>query len=78
MSETEKSVPAMDWITFAIRDLCEIPDRDSPDDHPEWIIVTDLEIRTAIERNIPRASLSTASEPTMMQREKMMDEQETY
>jgi len=43
----------MDTIDYLIRDLCEIPDRNSPDDQPEMLLVTAAEIRTAIERWIP-------------------------
>lgn len=44
----------MDWIDKAIRDLCELPDRSSPEDDPEAIVATPSEIRAAIEANIPR------------------------
>jgi hypothetical protein len=42
----------MDWIDLAIRDLCEIPGRDSPDDAPEMLLVTPDEIRDAFERRL--------------------------
>lgn len=41
-----------DWIDMVIRDLCEIPGRDSPDYDPEIMLVTSDEIRKAIEYNI--------------------------
>ncbi len=40
----------MDKIDYLIRDLCEIPDRNSPDDQPEMLLVTAAEIRAAISR----------------------------
>lgn len=43
----------MDWIDKAIRDLCELPDRSSPEDDPEAIVATADEIRRAIEANFP-------------------------
>lgn len=43
----------MDWIDKAIRDLCELPDRSSPEDDPEAIVATPGEIRAAIEANMP-------------------------
>ena len=43
----------MDWIDKAIRDLCEMPDRSSPEDDPEAIVATPSEIRAAIEANLP-------------------------
>ena len=43
----------MDWIDKAIRDLCELPDRSSPEDDPEAIVATPSEIRAAIEANLP-------------------------
>lgn len=44
----------MDWIDLLIRDLCEIPDRNSPDDQPEMLVVTASEIRAVIEIRCPR------------------------
>jgi len=43
----------MDWIDHVIRDLCELPDRSSPQDDPEAIVATHGEIRAAIEANMP-------------------------
>lgn len=43
----------MDWIGKAIRDLCELPDRTSPEDDPEAIVATPCEIRAVIEANLP-------------------------
>jgi len=43
----------MDWIDKAIRDLCELPDRDSPEDYHAAIVATPIEIRAAIEANMP-------------------------
>ena len=38
-----------DWIDFVVRDLCEIPDRDSPENAPEMIMASAEEIRAAIQ-----------------------------
>lgn len=43
----------MDWIDKVIRELCELPDRTSPEDDPDAIVATPSEIRAAIENNIP-------------------------
>lgn len=43
----------MDWIDKAIRDLCELPDRSSPEDDPDAILATPSEMRAAIEANMP-------------------------
>ena len=43
----------MDWIDKTIRDMCELPDRSSPEDDPEAIVATPSEIRAAIEANLP-------------------------
>lgn len=42
----------MDWIDFVIRDICEIPYRDSPSDMPEAMVVTPAELRAIIERRL--------------------------
>lgn len=54
----DRTVRSPDWIDFAIRDLCEIPNRDSPEDFPEAMIVTPAEVRQMIERHLPSASHS--------------------
>jgi hypothetical protein len=40
-----------DWIAFVVRDLCEIPDRDSPENAPEMLLVSAEEIRAAIQNH---------------------------
>ena len=53
---TEKRI---DWIGEVIRDICEIPDRTSPDDFPEAMLVTIPELRTIIERHAPTVAHSS-------------------
>ena len=43
----------MDWIDKAIRGLCELPDRSSPEGDPDAVVATPSEIRAAIESNMP-------------------------
>ena len=50
------------WIDGVILDLCEIPDRNSPDDAPGMMVVTGDEIRRAIERNATSADGSLTVE----------------
>ena len=52
---------SLDWLDFLIRDLCEIPDRNSPEDQPQMLLVTAEEIRAAFDRHIPQriAALET-------------------
>jgi hypothetical protein len=52
LANRQKRDTKMDWIDLAIRDLCEIPGRDSPDDAPEMLLVTPDEIRDAFERRL--------------------------
>lgn len=42
-----------DWIDKLIRDLCEMPDRTSPEGDPDAIVATPIEIRAVIESNLP-------------------------
>jgi len=50
------------WIDDVVRDLCELPDRNSPDDHPEMMLVTPDEIREAIQKNATSADGSLTVE----------------
>lgn len=43
MNETEN------WINSIVRKVAELPDRDSPKDHPEMMTVTDSELRLILE-----------------------------
>ena len=38
-----------DWIDSIVRDVAELPDRNSPDDNPEMMLVTDTELRAIIQ-----------------------------
>jgi hypothetical protein len=36
------------WIDSIVRDVAELPDRNSPDDQPEMMLVSDKELRDII------------------------------
>lgn len=36
------------WINSIVRDVAELPDRTSPDEQPEMMLVTDKELRDII------------------------------
>jgi hypothetical protein len=36
------------WIDSIVRDVSEIPDRNSPDDNPDMMLVTEKELRDII------------------------------
>ncbi len=40
----------MDWISRLTIDICELPDRTSPEDYPEHMLVTGKELRELIQR----------------------------
>lgn len=44
----------MDWIAFVVRDVAELPDRESPQDFQNALLVTAEELRSIIERHIPK------------------------
>jgi hypothetical protein len=44
---------AGDWIDAVVLDICEIPDRTSPDDEPEIMLVKADELRRIILANLP-------------------------
>jgi hypothetical protein len=46
-----------DWIESIIQDVCELPDRDSPEDQPEMMLVTDKELREILEDKCSEISL---------------------
>lgn len=52
-AEVQEPVGGLDWISVAIRDMCEIPYRDSPEGMPDMLVVSAEEIRDAIERRMP-------------------------
>ena len=37
------------WIDSIVRKMSELPNRDSPEDHPEMMLVTDEELRSILE-----------------------------
>ena len=55
MSEraTPETSPVHIWIDDVVRDVAELPGRDSPEDQPEIMLVTATELRDCIERNAP-------------------------
>lgn len=53
VSPSNVAQPADDWIALVLRDVAEIPDRTSPDEGPEFLIVTGEELRMIIERRAP-------------------------
>lgn len=44
-----------DWIDGVVLDIAELPDRSSPPDQPEMLLVTAAELREAIDNNAPHA-----------------------
>jgi len=46
---------ADDWISAVIRDVAELPDRDSPPDAPDMMLVTAEELREIVARHAPAA-----------------------
>jgi len=42
----------MDVIDLIVRDVAELPDRDSPDDWPEAMLVTADELRSIVENRL--------------------------
>lgn len=47
----------MDWIRTLIVDICELPDRTSPEDYPDHMLVTGEELRGMIERTLENEGL---------------------
>lgn len=43
-----------DWISNVIRDVSELPDRSSPDDEPDMMLVTAAELRSILETHAPQ------------------------
>lgn len=52
--DRRQSAPRPDWIAQVIRDVSELPDRNSPDDAPELMLVAPQELRAIIELLAPR------------------------
>ena len=46
---------ALDWINDVVRDVCELPDRDSPAGRADMMLVTVNELQDIIERHAPSA-----------------------
>lgn len=47
----------VDWIDSVVRDIAELPDRYSPEDFPDALVVTADELRCIIERHNSNAAL---------------------
>lgn len=47
----------MEWINDVLRDVAELPDRNSPADQPEVMLVTAAELRQILEANWIAASM---------------------
>lgn len=51
-----------EWINAVIRDVAELPDRNSPEDAPEMMLVTEDELRAILAlRGKPEQSASAAT-----------------
>ncbi|MBD8627692.1 hypothetical protein IFT64_12170 [Oxalobacteraceae sp. CFBP 8753] len=50
--------PQADWISAVVLDVAELPDRDSPEEWPEAMLVTGDELRTLIALHASAATLS--------------------
>lgn len=51
---------AADWINNVVRDIAELPDRDSPPDQPDMMLVTVNELHDIIGRNAPVSAAPAA------------------
>jgi hypothetical protein len=51
VSQKAAPVAPADWINAAVRDVAELPDRDSPDGQPDMMLVSADELRVIIERH---------------------------
>ena len=56
VSHTAPRAEGGDWIDSVVLDICEIPDRTSPDDEPEIMLVKASELRQIIEAHAPRST----------------------
>ena len=45
------------WIDSIVQDVQELPDRNSPEDHPEMMLVTDAELRAILTERCIEISL---------------------
>lgn len=63
-SHTATRAEGGDWIDSVVLDICEIPDRTSPEDEPEIMLVKASELRRIIDEHAPRSAI----EPTAMQK----------
>ena len=50
VSLPDASISSVDWMTSVIRCVAELPDRNSPEDWPEAMLVTVEELRMILER----------------------------
>lgn len=58
-----------DWIGAVIRDVAELPDRDSPADQPEMMLVSGEELRNIIVAHAPASGSEGAAETSAMRTE---------
>jgi hypothetical protein len=59
----EKNAAPADWINDVVRDVAELPDRDSPPDAPDMMLVTGDELREIVERHAPVAHAQKEAAP---------------
>lgn len=52
-----------DWISNVIRDVSELPDRSSPDDEPDMMLVTAAELRSILETHAPQQATPASEAP---------------
>lgn len=52
----------MDWIDEVVRDVAELPERSSLDEHPEMMLVSGEELRAIIEARQKFVSISDVTE----------------
>jgi hypothetical protein len=57
-AQPEGEAPQADWISAVVRDVAELPDRDSPPGREDMMLVTVNELHDIIERHAPVTSLS--------------------
>lgn len=67
----------MDWIDYVIRDLCELPDRSSPEGDPDVIVATVREMRACIVAHAPQMhdgwTLNSAANDVMTERVRQIE-----
>ena len=53
----------MDWINDVLRDVAELPDRNSPAEWPEAMLVTAQELHQILEAHWPAPSMTVLLHP---------------